>query len=209
MLQEKRTYENGCSIGIWQLEESSDELLHLLNNKNVYKKQISEFSNKKRKQEWLAARVLLKTLCEAEKTVAYHSNGKPYLVDNSFEISISHTKNLVAVIIHPNKEVGIDIEQISDRICPLKEKFLSLEEIENIDNNHTTNHLLLHWCAKEVLFKMINEEGVEFAEQLHIAPFVPKVLGQFSATETRTNKKENYTLLYRVEKEFILVWSIK
>lgn len=40
------------------------------------------------------------------------------------------------------------------------------EEEAGIDKEHETEHLLLHWCAKETLFKMIGQEEVDFLHHL-------------------------------------------
>jgi len=115
----------------------------------------------------------------------------------------------VAVIAHPTREVGIDIEQISDRICQLKERFLHKEELLHINSAQETVHLLLHWAAKEVIFKMMNEENVDFSEHLRIFPFTPQKNGTFFGKEMRTKRQENSNFAYCIKDSFVLVWSIK
>lgn len=206
-----KTIKNNDNSGIafWKIEEDVSDLLAQLKNKEIYLADFQKFSTEKRKKEWLAARILAETICGEDKIVAYNAKGKPFLTDNSFQISISHTKNYVALITHPAKTVGIDIEHISDRICRLKERFLSDAELQNIDNRNECIHLLLHWCAKEVLFKMINRENVDFSEQLCIFPFVPQQEGIFFGKEMCTKQQENYTFAYSIEKDFTLVWAVK
>ena len=96
--------------------------------------------------------------------------------------SISHTKNFVAVIVS-NEPVGVDIEYKSDRIFRITEKFMSQEELKTLacfsntfadiskNAEKTTNFstetqkfALLCWCAKETVFKMIDEIGVDFTK---------------------------------------------
>ena len=209
MLLKKESFEDGCSIGIWEVEESVSELSEILENADIYNEKLSVFSNEKRKKEWIAVRLLVNLLCGENKIICYNENGKPFLKDNSFQISISHTKGTVAVIVHPTKEVGIDVEKISNKIIGLQHKFLNNIEIQDIDKQNETFHLLLYWCAKEVIYKMINQNGVDFSNHLHISAFEPKLQGQFSGKETKSEKQENFTFEYRIKKDFILVWSVK
>ena len=82
------------------------------------------FSAEKRKQEWLAVRVLLKELCGEEKGIAYLPSGKPYLEDGSAFVSFSHTSGYVAVALHPSAEVGVDIEQYGTRVQRVASRFI-------------------------------------------------------------------------------------
>ena len=208
MLLEK-IVENDATIAIWEITETVPELLDLLHNKKTYSADLTKFTTEKRKKEWLATRILVETICGKDKIVAYNDKGKPYLTDNSFHISISHTSNFVAVIAHASREVGIDIEQISDRICRLKERFLHKEDLLHINSVQETIHLLLYWSAKEVLFKMMNEENVDFTEHLRIFPFTPQTTGTFFGKEMRTKQQENYNFAYCIKDSFVLVWSVK
>jgi len=205
----KKTVENDATIAIWEITETVPELLDLLHNKKTYSTDLTKFTTDKRKKEWLAARILVENICGKNKIIAYNEKGKPYLTDQSFHISISHTSNFVAVIAHPTREVSIDIEQISDRVCKLKERFLHKDELSHIDSAQETIHLLLHWGAKEVLFKMMNEENVDFTEHLRIFPFTPETNGIFLGKEMRTKQQENYTFAYCIKDSFVLVWSVK
>ena len=208
MLQQTIEIENKGTIAIWEITETVPELLNLLHNKDIYSDDLTKFTTDKRKKEWLTARILVETICGKDKIIAYNEKGKPYLTDNSFHISISHTSTFVALITHPACEVGIDIEQISDRICKLKDRFLHQDELLHIDSAQKTIHLLLHWGAKEVLFKMLNEENVDFIGHLRVFPFTPQKNGTFFGKEMRAKQQENYNFAYDINDSFVLVWSI-
>lgn len=94
-----------------------EELFALLPHREKYEADIRVFTAESRKLERLAVRVLLYVMLGEEKEIGYHPNGKPYLADSSFSISISHTKGYVAVLLgRPEKEVGIDIEFYGERV---------------------------------------------------------------------------------------------
>lgn len=194
-------------MGIWKTEESPEELLSLLTNETDYLQEISTMRTENRKKEWLAVRVLLKELLGEEARIAYHTNGAPYLPEKNLHISISHTKGYVAVALSPDSPVGIDIEYISDRIMKVRERFLSEEENNAIDAMHEREHLLIYWCAKETMFKMIKEEGIDFINHLHVNPFPFKREGSFTASETRTSQAVSYIISYRVYDQFVITFS--
>ena len=93
MLIEKHTYDNGLAIALWDIQESEEELMSLLNNDEVVAEEIIPFTSTKRRLEYLASRCALNELTGKEQRVCYHENGAPYLADNSLEISIFSSKS--------------------------------------------------------------------------------------------------------------------
>mgnify|MGYP001523120341 CR=1 FL=1 len=170
--------------GIWKIEEPSEVLLALLQNRKEYLPQLELIRTEQRRREWLASRVLLQELTGGSALIAYHPNGAPYLSGSSLHISISHTKGYAAVLLqdHPEEEAGIDKE-------------------------YETEHLLLHWCAKETLFKMVGYEEVDFLRHLHVCPFPYAEKGSFTVYETRTGERTVYRLNYLVTPDFVLTRS--
>lgn len=193
--------------GVWKIEESADDLLSALEFKADYLPSLSALHTEKRRQEWLASRVLLKELLGREVRIAYHSNGAPYLPDVSLHISISHTKDYAAVLLQSQPSAGIDIEYRSPRVLKIRSRFMNEQEEAGIDYAHEIEYSLIHWCAKEALFKMIAQEGVDFCRHLHIEPFIYAESGNLTACETRTDGGATYTLHYQVAPDFVLVLS--
>lgn len=193
--------------GVWKIEESSDTLFSLLENGEEYQSQLEEIHAEHRRREWLASRVLLQTLLGCPARIAYRPNGAPYLPDFPLYISISHTKEYAAVLIQDHPAAGIDIEYRSDRVLKIRSRFMNPEEEAGIDREHEAEHLLLHWCAKETLFKMIGEEEVDFLKHLHVRPFPYAEEGSFRVQETRTEAGASYTLNYLITSDFVLTYS--
>ncbi len=209
MLFQLNILPNDSKLGIWKMEEETEKLQSLLSKQCLTDNRFLSFKNEIRKVEWLCARVLIKELCGEEKKIEYTDTGKPQLTDKSFKISISHTKNYVAVCLHPTKEVGIDIEKISDKVLNIKHKFLSEKELSNLDKENINLAALLHWSAKETLFKLMPQTGIDFCNHLYIAPFKVKEKGCLEAQESRTNKKETFKVQYQVFDDFVLTWCSK
>ena len=79
---------------VWKMEESLEVLLALLPDaRRVFcEQELNRFVSERRKMEWLSVRVLLYAMLQEDKEIGYSPEGKPYLTDHSFFISISHTK---------------------------------------------------------------------------------------------------------------------
>jgi phosphopantetheinyl transferase len=205
MLYKTETYSDKTSIAIWKTDETVSELRNIL---PFCGKNLPDFGKtEKRQKECLAVRILVENVCGKDKSIVYNENGKPFLNDNSFQISISHTADYAAIIAHPTKEVGIDIEKNGEKVLRVKERFLSAEELQHIDKQNETTHLLLHWCAKETMYKVLNRTNVDFAKNLRVLPFVPKESGVLLCHCGLDPQSPEYTLLYCVEKDFAMVWT--
>ncbi|MDR1555668.1 MAG: 4'-phosphopantetheinyl transferase superfamily protein [Tannerellaceae bacterium] len=192
--------------GVWKIEESPDELLSRLDRRDDYLPSLARMQTDKRKQEWLAARVLLKELLGEELPVAYRPDGAPYLPESPLHISISHTRAYAAVAVNEAAPTGVDIEYLSDRILKVRSRFMNPEEEEMIDPAQEAEHLLLCWCAKETLFKLIGRRDVDFQRHLHLLPFPCGESGSLIARETRTPQAATYRLHYLRNRYFAMMW---
>ncbi len=196
-------------LALWEITETKEELLDLLDNDPIISAQIKQFGSKKRQLEFLATRALLNSVLGETKTIAYEANGKPYLTDRSYSISITHTGNYAAILLHPTAAVGIDIEKISEKVERVKTRFLSEMEQSYVDVRTEKTQLTLMWAAKEALYKIIGKEKVDFVADLHIDVFHPYLEGTMEARETCSKQPTDYIIHYRVFPEFVLVWIVK
>jgi phosphopantetheinyl transferase len=195
-------------LGIWKIEESSYELSSLLFNPDYYAEQIAKKRMEKRKQEWLSCRVMLERMVGRFVPVLYNGNGAPYVEEEKINISFSHTTGFAAVLIGDDSEnVGIDIEKRSSRVLKVKHKFLSEDELSFIDTEKESDHLMICWCAKEALFKMMGEDGVDFVKHMHIKPFECEERGIITAYETKTHLQRSFQLRYELTEDYALVYS--
>lgn len=159
MIIEKNTL-NGITYGIWHLTESVEELHTQIGNR--FEVCLDGLNNLTRQKERLASRLLVEALCGTYCEVAYRSNGEPYLEGSNLHISISHTKNYVAVAVAPYR-IGIDIEYTSDRVLRIQEKFLNRLELTSLESApNTAATALVFWCAKEALYKKLLHKEPEF-----------------------------------------------
>ena len=194
--------------GVWKMDESVDTLLDLLPEREYYEREVQRFVASHRRLEWLSVRALLFRLLGEHKEVCYQPRGKPYLADYSYFISISHTKGYVSVILSDKVPVGIDIEQYGQRVHRVAHKYMREDESVRLYKEDATWSLLLHWSAKEVMFKCMDTDGVDFRQHLHIEPFLLQEQGDFTAHEYRTEQKRSFRIHYLLHPEFVMTWSI-
>ena len=208
MLIRKENFGNGGLMGIWKIDETLDELLKLFpyEIRKEAKNGIADIKSNRRATELLSTRIMLLKLLGEIKTINNREDGKPYITDGSYNISISHTKDYAAILLHKTQPVGIDIETISERVEKVAGRFIS--EDEYIDPSQKVIHQLLHWSTKECMFKLINESGIDFKQQLHILPFTPNKKGTIDAFETKTIKNKNFKINYEVHSTYVLTWVV-
>ena len=186
----RNTTENNCNIAIWNTQETLDELLKLSKPFDLTKRK-----NEKRKKEFLSSRLLLEQL-NPNAIITYNDFGAPEL-DSGKYISISHSKEMVAIIISEQK-VGLDIEQISEKALRLAAKFISAKNQSNLTKEKAT----LIWCCKEAIFKWHQTGGVDFIKDIIIPSFILEEKGQikiqFKKKELNLNyqKINNHYLVY-------------
>ena len=203
-----RTYKQGdLLVGVWKVDETVEQLRSMFHQFSIYEEGFMRFSTEKRKQEWLAVRVLLKELCGEEKKIAYLPSGKPYLEDGSTFVSFSHTSGYVAVALHPSAEVGVDIEQYGTRVQRVASRFIREDEKVSVESGDEIYALLLHWSAKETMFKLMKDEAVDFVNHLHILPFAPKESGTFHACEYRSGQGQKFLIHYDTHPDYVLTFA--
>ncbi len=201
--------ENGL-IGFWEITESTDLLMSLLQPDEQELTNYQLFRNDLRKREWTAARLLLRQMTSICSKIGYDLAGKPVLLNTPGYISITHTSERVAICYHPEMHPGIDIELISRNTERAAKKFLSPEEMKDctIEGQLSNKDILLRWCAKEAVFKMVPFKDVEFASQIvcNASPLINSE-GEMSATFTGNGLKLHIPLQYRQINEILMVWG--
>ncbi|MCJ8165178.1 4'-phosphopantetheinyl transferase superfamily protein [Pontibacter sp. E15-1] len=185
-------------LGIWQLQENEADLYAALPSYA----DVSAVAGKvhpRRRQEWLASRVLVYTLLrhftEAPLALARNPDGKPYFPGQPLQVSITHSPQLAAVILSDRHEVGIDIELITPKALRVSDRFLAETEKQFTAADETTT--CLYWSAKETLYKLHSQKRLVLKENLLICPSSePNVL-------TGRVQTENISKLYRIQHEII------
>ncbi len=191
---------------VWEITQSIDELVSGFEDFTLFAVDFEKINSDKRKLEFLGTRWLLKILLEKEINVQYTADGKPYLNNESYHISLSHSGKWMAVMIHSTKHVGIDIECPTDKIQKVYKRFLSETEQAELSDGKNIKQLQIAWSAKEALYKIIGKEAIDFANQLRLLPFEVQKEGQITAQHITTNTV--YQLTYTQTAAYTLVYCI-
>ncbi len=165
---------NHAFVSVWEITETVDELFDMLNPDAEERNKVNRFRLDKRKKEYLASRCIVKRELGILPVIAYKESGKPILTNSDFKISITHTKDFVAVAFSKVEEPGVDIEYPSHRIMNIWTRFIADSEAEFIPETERETYFRVIWCMKEAMFKIIDREGIDFKKHLFSKPFVLK-----------------------------------
>jgi len=186
----QRIQENNCKIAILDINKS---LIHITKSSDSLDS--LKFKNEKRKNEFLSSRFLLKELAP-NATISYNKFGAPEIEGSNF-ISISHSKNITAIIIS-KKKVGLDIEKINNKALRLSSKFIS----KNRHNPLSKEKATLIWCCKEAIYKWHQKGNVNFVGDIKIQPFniqdTNEIIAEFQSHKLILHYKKihDYFLVY-------------
>ena len=204
----KKELDNEAVIGVWQITETEEELVELSSTPSDEMEEISFIRSESLRKQRLAVRALLNTLFDDKVYLSHHDNGKPYLENNPVNISITHTAKYVAVILHEEENVGIDLESLDRDFSAVEKKALSEDEIDDLEDEKRNEQLAIYWCAKEAVYKLLSRYNVDFAEQIEIERFRPRGEGELEATFTSKDEEEEFDLEYMTFDRHVLVWVV-
>jgi len=207
----KKKLDDEATIAVWKVTETEEELRNLLGDApDDEMEEISYIKSESLRCQKLAVRALLNEIFgEEEVFLSHHDNGKPYLENLITNISITHTAKYVAVILHDEEDVGIDLESLDRDFSAVEKKALSDDEVDDLDEGRKNEQLALYWCAKEAIYKRVSVYGLDFSEQIEVDHFRPKDEGELSATYTnKDGYEEHFTLEYTTFDGHVMVWVV-
>lgn len=203
---EKKINTEAGLLGIWKLSESSEKLEEEFNFGIDEETEYSKIRMEKRKTEYLATRLLSQELLGFKPKIVYEPSRKPALKNSNLNISISHSAELVVVIIS-EKKVGIDVENTERNIDKVAKRFLHQNEFDHIVALKNAQPLkILYWSAKEAIFKCTDIKSLEFKKQIIIDPFEKKWEGTFTGT---LNRSIRYKLWYFFYENNVVVYCVE
>jgi phosphopantetheine--protein transferase-like protein len=196
-----------CNLFIWKIDEGLGQLKNQVQLTEKEFEKFNAFGSESRKKEYLTTRLLVQKYISAELRIENNEHGKPFLVGSELNISVTHTKDFVAIFVCKDSIPALDMEYLSDRVHRIAKRFLSESELENISDNNRTLHLYQHWCAKECLIKLYGKKNVHLIDELKIHPFSPDQ-EIFTGEVCRADFSETYTLHYIQFNKYLLVYAI-
>ncbi len=156
-------------IFIWHIEESIEDLFE---NIKLTPEDLNRLKKRKKiinQKGFLAIRNLFLYSDINPENLSYNSMGAPVLKSGK-KISISHSQT-VAGIAYGSNPLGFDLQYYQKKILNIAPRFLHIEEDFVWYGSYEIEKITLVWTAKEAIYKLIQKKGINFSEQLLIAPF--------------------------------------
>ena len=177
---------------LWRIEEGEIIMdpkteLSLNDYKLFLKKKLQQHQS-----QFLASRKLISQV-DSDLRVSYKDD-IPFLSDNR-NISISHSDNVVTILISENEGIGIDVERINKKVHSIKSKFLNQKEINYLSGYEESRNLTRAWTAKEAIYKALRMPGIIFSENILIEEFNNESktgIGKFIST----NQEKKFKLYF-------------
>jgi phosphopantetheinyl transferase len=194
-----------------EINESSDTVFgHIKNDLTPSElNYLNGIRNEKRKAEWLGIRQLLNRMTGQYHEIKYSTHGNPYIVNN-LHISITHSKQIIGIILSTKEETGIDAEILKPTIVNTAHKFIYENEIDSYEEHDKIKKIYLNWCAKETLYKIKKTGGFDFKEHFQVTTSSISDSGIVKASVLTDHRIETYELSYRFIKnrndEILIVW---
>lgn len=194
-------------FGIWHISETREFFLQQLELTEREKQKYVRMKGRIQ-IEWLATRYLLHKLSgrKVRGKLRKDEYGKPFLEDSNFHISLSHSKDMAAVIASP-LVCGIDIQLIVPKIERISKKFMSQFELDHIINDKVL-HMHIVWGAKECLYKSYGKRKLDFKKHIFIDSFTLEAdFGVFTGSVKKDDFEKSYQLHFKRYDDYILVYS--
>lgn len=146
----------------YEFDQDTELNLNILSQTDL--ERFHAFGCKKRRGEFFFTRFLWQTF-EEYQPIVYDENGKPELEEGF--ISISHSKNAIAIAFSKTHPIGLDIEHYNPKIWRIRNKFLSEFEQDSFDLNEEKTITTL-WSIKEAVYKLMGIPGLSFKNAIKI-----------------------------------------
>ncbi len=142
-----------------------------------------KFAKPQRRMEYLTWRAICRELLDSDpktdnRTIfAYCNSGGPCLLHDNLYLSVSHTREFVAVML-AYKPCAVDIEQHNRKFEQVSSRYIAPCEMKFIDcfdqeqNNSHNEFYGKMWCAKEALYKVAGRRAIDMVRDLRINEYI-------------------------------------
>ena len=202
----RQRVDDDTEFALWKIEEQAEELYNQLQLNESEKAFIEQISNGKRHLHWLGTRVLLRKMLLTDEYIdcKVDEHGKPYLASLPYHISFSHSFDYAAVMISKKHPVGIDIENVKEKVERIAHKFMNADELAFINDDHKIQQLYVCWCAKEAIYKCYGQKAVSFLDNISLRPFELVSHGIVNARLHKEDIDINYQVGYLPYEDYMI-----
>ncbi|MCF0063690.1 4'-phosphopantetheinyl transferase superfamily protein [Dyadobacter chenwenxiniae] len=202
-----KSISDDATLGLWHMSESWQDLKEMVKLPATEWLPLEEKKTDKRKQEWLACRVLLQEMAQSLPIISYDKNRKPHIKGSSKQLSMSHSGDYVCVYVHDSEPVGVDLQQMKPSITKGSDYFLNEAEQHwaDLDDN-----VLLHliWCAKEAVFKFAGDADMDLKKHIITNPFKSNQNGIIEVSIQKENVNMSVQVQHDAFDDYLLAWTV-
>jgi phosphopantetheinyl transferase len=178
-------------LALWRLEESTGQLLSGWSLSPAEQAFYETITHPRRRNEWLAARRMIRQVLGPDASTDYDEKGRPVLVGRPGHISLSHSDETVALY-YSSEPCGVDIERCTRRFDRASERYVSPAE-RNLPGADDNRFLPSMWCLKEAAYKWACTPGLDFIRDIRVEAH------DLSAGTARIQLSDGRTILLRYE----------
>ncbi|WP_255070330.1 4'-phosphopantetheinyl transferase superfamily protein [Lacihabitans sp. LS3-19] len=189
---------------VWHLTETTEELWQMVNPDEADLSILEAINHDAKKREYLAGKNAIMKMCESQGLpflgIYKDEHGKPFLKDNPFEISLTHTLEYIGVVFSKKCPVGIDIEKPRPQIMRILKRLFSEAEVEEVNEN--VDKATIYWSAKEALYKLYGKRKVDFKENLFLENIEGYILGKIKMPD---HEAEHHIFVEKLFDYFLVI----
>ncbi len=187
----------GIQMGLWAIEDTTEQLI-AQDPRLAGVTEAGRYHADARRREVLAVYALLFAMTgDGSRRIGHDGLNRP-MVDG-YHVSISHTRGYAALILSRHEPVAIDIEYYSTRVGRVLSKFVRPDE----QATDTTSQLL-HWSAKETVYKLCAEEDLQYFD-MRLKPMTASTSGTLRVDDLKVAK--TLDVHYRVTPDYVLTYA--
>ena len=169
-----------CHLGLWRIEETIDDIIATDNRLAGVVDKIEH--------------AMTDNTC---LRIEHDDLSRPVI--DGYHVSISHTRGYAALLLSTRHKVAIDIEFISNRVERVASKFIRNDEVAD-----SLYAKLIHWSAKETIYKLFANENLDFFD-MRIAPFDQREEGDIEVDDLKIEKKQS--VHYLCNDKYVLTYA--
>ena len=203
---------NNTKLYLWKITEKLEVLIKDVKLKDSSVKRLESMKSISHQKGFLAVRKLLQHIDYSDFDLYYDEFGKPNIKPQGCHfraknISISHSHDFSAIAIS-EKNIGIDIEILKDKIVKIAPKFMDITNIEELSNDDKIKKATVVWGIKESIFKIKNEKGISFPNHIFEENF--KIENKKAEAKLIFNKKvEDFSIEFDFFEDFMFVCAFE
>ncbi len=207
----KKIIDKNFILEVWELTEPESFFIPYKENFSANPENLDKIHVEQRRKEWLCSRFVgwriaieMEGHCAGIWSDLYN---KPHIKNSTLQISISHAKPYVAVLVHKTSSCGVDIEEKREKLQRLAHKFLTPNELNQA--NSKIDALALAWGAKEAIYKLYGRKKLIFKEHISLSNL--NVIQKNGILKSKLNVDNNSSIIelkYEFFNNHILVYTV-